>query len=339
MDLVSVVVPIYNVEPYLQECIDSIASQTFQNLQIVLVDDGSPDNCGVICDAAAEKDDRIVVLHCENGGLSVARNRGMEVCRGKYILFVDSDDYLNRNAISVLYDTAEREALDIVLYDAISFDETNIQTSPESEITKYIRKNPYDAVYRGAQLFMEMVENDDYRSPVQYCFYRKSFLDHHLLAFHKGILHEDEEFNFLALLYSERVKHISEVLYHHRFRADSIMSTKISKRNTDSLYAIINTVMDKRDDFLPDDKTEQAYKLGVARFIQNYFNCVKLSKDRELPELKDQIRSLKKVLKRANYLSDRAVRDAVRYGLRKPITVKAIKIKLYPYVKFLLGRR
>ena len=100
--LVSVVVPIYNVEKYLDRCVNSIIHQTYDNLEIVLIDDGSPDNCPKMCDEWAKRDDRIKVIHKQNGGSSDARNAGLEICTGEYILFVDSDDYLTNNAIETM---------------------------------------------------------------------------------------------------------------------------------------------------------------------------------------------------------------------------------------------
>ena len=95
MPLVSVIVPVYKVEPYLHRCVDSILAQTFTDFELILVDDGSPDNCGAICDEYAQKDSRVSVVHKENGGLSSARNEGLDVAVGKYILFADSDDYVS----------------------------------------------------------------------------------------------------------------------------------------------------------------------------------------------------------------------------------------------------
>ncbi len=92
MELVSVIVPIYNVEAYLERCVESILQQTYEHIEIILVDDGSPDRCGSMCEDYAQKDNRIKVLHKENGGLSDARNAGLEMAKGKYVLFVDSDD-------------------------------------------------------------------------------------------------------------------------------------------------------------------------------------------------------------------------------------------------------
>lgn len=101
--LVSIIVPIYKVEPYLRRCIDSIVNQTYTNLEIILVDDGSPDSCPQICDEYAAKDNRFVVIHKENGGLSDARNAGLDICKGDYIYFLDGDDFLGKEVIACLH--------------------------------------------------------------------------------------------------------------------------------------------------------------------------------------------------------------------------------------------
>lgn len=106
--LVSVIIPIYNVERYLRQCIDSVLAQTYTNLEIILVDDGSPDGCPQICDEYAAKDKRIIVIHKENGGLSDARNAGLDICKGDYIYFLDSDDYIGNDTISNLYQHLEK---------------------------------------------------------------------------------------------------------------------------------------------------------------------------------------------------------------------------------------
>lgn len=99
MELVSVVVPVYKVEQYLERCVKSICEQTYQELEIILVNDGSPDRCGEMCEELAQKDNRIQVLHKQNGGLSDARNAGVKLATGKYLLFVDSDDYIAKDLV------------------------------------------------------------------------------------------------------------------------------------------------------------------------------------------------------------------------------------------------
>ena len=112
-ELISVIVPIYNVEKYLRKCIDSISNQTYRNLEIILVDDGSPDNCGKICDEYAKEDKRIRVIHKKNGGLSDARNAGIDIATGKYITFIDSDDYIENDYVNYLYDLIKKYNCDI----------------------------------------------------------------------------------------------------------------------------------------------------------------------------------------------------------------------------------
>ena len=114
-DLISVVVPIYNVENYIKKCVDSILSQTYKNLEIILVDDGSPDNCPQICDEYAQKDNRIKVIHKENGGLSDARNAGIDISKGKFITFIDSDDYIEKDYVEVLYNSIKENASDMAI--------------------------------------------------------------------------------------------------------------------------------------------------------------------------------------------------------------------------------
>lgn len=112
--LISIVVPVYKVEPYLHECVDSILGQTYGNFELILVDDGSPDRCGAICDTYAEKDSRVKVIHKENGGLSDARNAGIDVARGEYITFVDSDDYLHASYLKDMLSAALKYHASIV---------------------------------------------------------------------------------------------------------------------------------------------------------------------------------------------------------------------------------
>ncbi|MDR0408297.1 MAG: glycosyltransferase [Campylobacteraceae bacterium] len=113
--LISVIVPIYNAEIYLKKCLDSIIDQTYKNLEIILIDDGSPDNCGKICDEYAAKDKRIKVVHKANGGQGSARNAGLDVASGEYIAFVDSDDYLDLKTYEELTDIALKEETDILI--------------------------------------------------------------------------------------------------------------------------------------------------------------------------------------------------------------------------------
>ena len=113
--LISIIVPVYKVEKYLERCVDSILAQTYENLEIILVDDGSPDSCGLICDRYAQADGRVRVIHKENAGLGMARNSGLDICTGDFIMFVDSDDYLSVDAVQALYERLVRDGSDMAI--------------------------------------------------------------------------------------------------------------------------------------------------------------------------------------------------------------------------------
>ncbi len=127
MDKISVIVPIYKVENYLNRCIESIVNQTYKNLEIILVDDGSPDNCGNMCDDWSEKDERILVVHKANGGQGAARNLALDICVGQYIVFVDSDDYLELNMIATLYENIVVNAADVVACNYYKVNEAGVR--------------------------------------------------------------------------------------------------------------------------------------------------------------------------------------------------------------------
>lgn len=114
-ELISVIVPVYNVEKYIDKCINSIINQTYKNLEIILVDDGSPDNCGNICDEYSKKDNRIIVIHKENGGVSSARNIGIKNAKGKWITFVDSDDWIENDYVEKLSKIGIQNKAEVVL--------------------------------------------------------------------------------------------------------------------------------------------------------------------------------------------------------------------------------
>lgn len=110
---ISIIVPVYNVEKYLDKCVNSILNQTFQDFELILVDDGSPDNCGEMCDDYAARDKRVTVIHQVNGGLSAARNAGIEIAKGRYLGFVDSDDYIAEDMYELLYNNLKNEDADL----------------------------------------------------------------------------------------------------------------------------------------------------------------------------------------------------------------------------------
>ncbi|MBA1325633.1 glycosyltransferase [Enterococcus faecium] len=135
----SIIVPVYKVEKYLRKCVDSILAQTFTDFEVILVDDGSPDNSGKICDEYAEKDNRVRVIHKENGGLSSARNAGIDVARGKYLGFVDSDDYIDEDMYEILYENLKIHDADISSVELIPFYGGRYKEKNKEKKSNYIK--------------------------------------------------------------------------------------------------------------------------------------------------------------------------------------------------------
>ena len=136
-EIVSIIVPVYKVEKYIKRCLDSLINQTYKEIEIILIDDGSPDESGKICDTYAERDSRIKVIHKINEGVSIARNVGISKATGKYLMFVDSDDWLENNAVEVLYQKISSENLDMVRANYFINTDTEEKIAPINELLKF----------------------------------------------------------------------------------------------------------------------------------------------------------------------------------------------------------
>lgn len=206
---VSVVIPIYNVQDYLNDCIKSIVNQTYQHLEIILVDDGSPDSCPMICDDWKNKDDRIVVIHKENGGLSDARNAGLRNATGEYVLYVDSDDYLEHDAIEWLGSCAIRHNADIV---ACTCKKTNNENIPSLLTNRLV-------VGTGIEMLEFAFENEIW-------FAWGKLIKTNIAKscpFAKGLIYEDVENTPKSFLMANKVVFSLDGRYNYRIRTDSIM--------------------------------------------------------------------------------------------------------------------
>ena len=221
-DIISVIVPIYKVEKYLDACVKSIVSQTYQQLEIILVDDGSPDQCGEICDTWAKKDERIVVYHKENGGLSDARNYGTERAHGKYITFVDSDDVIAPDFISYLYDLLQANCADAACCDCIRFEG---DPCPFPETTQENVR-----IVDGRQACDELMNLPLLRVEAWSKIYRADIVKQYL--FPVGRIHEDVATIFKFLYSSKLVAVTTRKLYGYRQRPDSIMGIVRQKDET-----------------------------------------------------------------------------------------------------------
>ncbi len=221
--LISVIIPVYKTEAYLEKCVRSVMMQSYRNLEIILVDDGSPDNCPAICDRIAKEDERIIVIHKENGGLSDARNRGLDICGGDYLYFVDSDDFIRKDAIELLLNAAISKNIDLVCGDYCSVNEEgeciahglrypNCELTQEEAIEYFITKDwgAWGKLYRRSA-------HNEVRFPI-------------------GKIHEDEAVMFQILSHCKKIALVSDELYCYLQRSDSITSQAYSKKKMDWFY-------------------------------------------------------------------------------------------------------
>lgn len=235
--LVSVIVPIYNVEAYLERCVDSIINQTYKNLEIILVDDGSPDRCGEICDEYASKDSRIVVIHKENGGLSDARNAGIEKAQGEYLSFVDSDDWIEPNMIEVLYKACVDNSTKMA-YCGICDVHENLNKK-EREVFDF------DKILEPQEVLVRIFESKGAsHSACDKLYHCDLFKE---VRFPRGKIYEDVATTYRCVIKAGRVVACKEILYNYFHRSNSITTTGFSNR----VFDFTNHTSKIQDEVLP----------------------------------------------------------------------------------------
>lgn len=228
---VSIIIPVYNVEKYLAECLESVVQQTLQEIEIICVDDGSTDNSLNILNSYGKTDKRIKIIKLEqNFGQSFARNRGLEKAKGEYIYFLDSDDMIEKNAMEILTEEAEEHNLDVIFFDGKIIYE-NEQLQSRFKDYKTMRRGKYESIKTGEQLFGDFINNSEWSCSVPRQFWNRCFLAEKKIFFYEGIVHEDELFSFVAVLQAERAEYIKKPFFYRRFRENSTMTSKISATN------------------------------------------------------------------------------------------------------------
>lgn len=231
----SIIVPIYRVEKYLNKCVDSVLCQTFDDFELILVDDGSPDKCGQICDNYESADSRIKVVHKNNGGLSSARNAGLDIATGKYIIFLDSDDYWDDNtALENIHKNLAETDADLLVFPAKRFYEDDNRFTyilgMDADRDKVIDLDTNRAI-------KYLLENNIYRAAAWNKVVKKRIIDEHNMRFKEGYLSEDMDWCGDLLLYSNRFDFYENPLYVYRQqRSGSITAGKNEKLVSDKLF-------------------------------------------------------------------------------------------------------
>lgn len=255
--MISVIVPVYNIEQYIEACICSILNQTYQNLEIILVDDGSTDSSGKICDRYAEADARIVVVHKQNGGLSDARNIGLDKATGEYIGLVDGDDYIHPQMYEHLYNTLIKYDADFSFCD---YEETKALSQIQYD---FIEKTEKVSVFENEAVY-QLATNLRTKDVVAWNkLYKKEIFEG--LSYELGRLHEDQWIIPNIVMRCKKIVYCDEKLYYYVVRKDSISKSKVSpKRMYDLLDALSNSCKIFRENGLYDEQKM------VARHLCNY---------------------------------------------------------------------
>jgi glycosyltransferase involved in cell wall biosynthesis len=258
---VSVIIPVYCVEDYLDKCVKSIINQTHRNIEVILVDDGSPDRSGLMCDEYSKADCRVKVIHKKNGGLSDARNKGIEAATGKYILFVDSDDYIEKDAIEKLFKHSEDYDLEVLNANAYQTSDDNLRTLYSGDLK--------DEIVDGITYLANTMENKKYLAAVWLRLYRTDLIKNNNLYFKVGLLHEDEQWTPYMLLNARRVGYIDYTFYYYVIRSGSITQMKNREKH---IKDVISTCYELIDHITKMDLCSHQMSIIKDYFARLYMN-------------------------------------------------------------------
>lgn len=283
MKKISIIVPIYKVEAYLEKCVNSIRNQTYRNLEIILVDDGSPDKCPYMCDEFAKQDNRIKVIHKKNGGLSEARNVGIESASGEYLLFVDSDDWIEKTMVEHLLETCETFGVKLACCARYLTDGSNIEK--ECFLSK-------QKVYSCEAALKEILLGRAMDVAAWDKIYSKELFED--IRYPEGENNEDMAVFYKIIEKAGKVAHCGTTEYYYRSRAGSItkMSYNVKARKTiiKNLSAIETYLRQKYPDCM--EAFERYKVVNIYYLLNKYMKCIGISKSKEylylLGELKKQ---------------------------------------------------
>ena len=239
--MVSIIVPIYNVEKYLEQCIDSILAQSYRDYELILVDDGSPDGSGRICDAYAEKDDRIRVIHKKNGGLSSARNAALDIASGKYVCFIDSDDTVDQCLLETVVPYMEKS------YDMTAFGLRGFYD--DGTIVRYLPRQSADWILDSEEKRKDFIHRFLIQGKIGWeaCtrVFRRDIIESNNLRFadNREIFAEDMYFSLCYCAHAKRIINLDSCLYHYRQRKDSIMRQQTGRNNMSRIHKLAQAVL------------------------------------------------------------------------------------------------
>jgi len=234
LPLVSVIIPVYNVEDYLSECIESVLNQSYQNLEVIVINDGSTDNSGDIIDKYRDSDERIVAIIQANKGLAETRNVGIKHATGEYIYFLDSDDKIALNMFEVLIPQMQSKNLEMMHFNAEAFSDERLSFDK----TQYIRKKTEQEL----NSLKAFLETKQYSCSVCLYITKRKLLLSNQQRFLTGILHEDEDYTFRLMASTNKQMFTEDVMFYRRYREGSIMTSSRSLRNIQGYYKVFTSL-------------------------------------------------------------------------------------------------
>lgn len=272
---ISIIVPVYNVEQFISECINSILNQTFRDFELILINDGSTDKSGQICDEFASKDERIVVVHKENGGQSSARNKGIDLAKGEYIGFIDSDDWIEHDMYQIMYTKAIETGAEIAACNIVQYNKDSSKYYFCQDPTDYVcdRKSAMQELYLNERLTF---------SPCNKLIKRELFRE---IRFKEGYILEDIDFTYRIIHQSQKVFYTGQALYNYRYNEQSTMRKAFTKKRLDEFEVRKSLYLFYRDNY--PSHANEVYAEWFLTGLMLYINILKY-----YPNEKDQYRYL-----------------------------------------------
>lgn len=318
MHKITIIIPIYNVEKYLNKCIDSVVNQTYKNLEILLVDDGSTDASHAICDEWQIKDTRVKAIHKNNGGVSSARNIGLAAATGDYIVFIDSDDWVVDNFVETLYKSIIKNDADIAICEYLEINEDNKNIS-----SQFNRVRLVDKTTTGKDLLKDLVFEKFCSVVVWNKIYKKSIFSN--LRFKEGRFHEDEFIIHHILLKSKVVNCFSNPLYYYLIRSNSFMGEGFTVKRLDYLDALEDRANVAKEIY--GDELYMKCLVWLINTCVSYFKKIKKSNQLNKEEIKfifEKIRNYfdkyAKILLLSRYVSLKHKFRIIKYFLKIKFT-------------------